>query len=86
VKILPELEPAIHGSSFVDIGLKVVVRQDTGTVMAFKPDHLHGTTLSRGLANSILAITFSRRVSEAWVEAEAKRKTLIAQERVEEDG
>jgi hypothetical protein len=57
------------GSSFVDIGLKVVVRQDRGTIMAFRPEYLHGTTLAYGAINSAIAITFSRRVSDAWEEA-----------------
>ena len=83
--VLPETEPSISGSSFVDIGLKVVVQQSTGTAIAFKPEHLHGTAVSRGLANSILAVTFSRRVSDAWTEAVAHEgKPLIAYEKVED--
>ena len=64
-----EPEHSIGGSRFVNIGLKVIVQQDTGTVVAFKPDNLHGTTLSHGVGNSILAITFYRRVNDAWAEA-----------------
>ena len=79
-----EPEAAFGGSSFTDIGLKVVVQQDTGTVLAFKPDHLHGTTLSHGAANSIIAITFSRRVSDAWAKVlERQGRPLISQEAVE---
>lgn len=83
--VSPESEPLTGGSSFVDIGLKVVVHQSTGTVTAFKPEHLHGTTVSHGLANSILAISFSRRVGDAWAEAAARDgKPVIAYEKVED--
>lgn len=66
----------------------MVVHQDTGTLVAFKPEELHGTTLSHGAGNSILAITFSRRVSDAWAEAlalEHQGKSIISQEKVGED-
>ena len=69
---LPEQPPQQNlpcGSSFVDIGLKVAVRQDRGTVTAFRPEYLHGTTLAYGAINSIIAITFSKRVGDAWKEA-----------------
>lgn len=61
---------ALPGSSFVDIGLKVVVHQARGTVMAFQPEHLHGTTIAHGAINTGMSISFSRRVSEAWKDAE----------------
>jgi len=57
------------GASFVDVGLKVVVRQATGTIMAFQPEQLHGTTISNGAVNTGMAITFSRRVGDAWNDA-----------------
>jgi len=53
----------------VDISLKVLVRQKAGTVMAFQPDFLHGTTLTSDAINKGIAICFSRRVREAWEEA-----------------
>lgn len=46
------------GSSFVDIGLKVVVRQAAGTMMAFQPECLHGTTISYGAVNTSMIISF----------------------------
>jgi len=61
---------ALPGSSFVDIGLKVVVHQARGTVMAFQPEHLHGTTIAHGAINTGMSISFSRCVSEAWKDAE----------------
>lgn len=64
----------------------MVVHQDTGTVIAFKPEHLHGTTLSHGAGNSLLKITFSRRVSDAWAEAlERSGQPYISQEEGEKD-
>ena len=60
----------LPGSSFVDIGLKVVIRQATGTMMAFQPEHLHGTTFSHGAVNTSMIISFSRRVGDAWKEAQ----------------
>lgn len=83
---LSELHPPACGSGFVDIDLKVVVHQDTGTVIAFKPEHLHGMALSHGAGNSLLKITFSRRVSDAWAEAlERSGQPYISQEEGEKD-
>jgi hypothetical protein len=80
------LHPSTCGSGFVNIDLKVVVHQDTGTVIAFKPEHLHGTTLSHGAGNSLLKITFSRHVSDAWAEAlERSGQPYISQEEGEKD-
>lgn len=66
-------DPAIQpfaGSSFVDVGLQVVVRHATGSMMAFQPGHLHGTTMAEGAVNMGLLISFSRRVCDAWKEAQ----------------
>jgi len=65
----PTIQP-FAGSSFVDIGLQVVVRHATGSMMAFQPEHLHGTTMSDGAVNMFLLISFSRRVGDAWKEAQ----------------
>ncbi len=76
MEILPESEPSIGGSSFINVSLKV----------AFKPGHLHGTTLSHGAGKSIIAITFSCRISYAWIEAlERDGKPLVLDEVVEKD-
>ena len=75
--------PSNGGANFVDVGLKVVVQQETGTILAFKPEQLHGTTLSHGGANSIAAVTFSRRVSDAWADALARGQPLTSPEHVE---
>ena len=72
------------GSSFVDVNLKVVVRQATGTMMAFQPEQLHGTTISDGAVNTGMAITFSQRVGDAWKNAKKLRgKVDIASQAVE---
>jgi hypothetical protein len=43
-------------------------------------------TLSRGAGKSIIAITFSRRISDAWVEAlERNGEPLVLDEMVEKD-
>ena len=57
------------GSTFVDVGLKVAVRQATGTMTAFQPEHLHGTTSARGAVNTTMIISFSRRINDAWEDA-----------------
>jgi len=41
----------------------------SGTVIAFQPDFLHGTTLTSNAINKGIAICFSRCVSKAWEEA-----------------
>ena len=48
---------------------KVLVHQKVGTVMAFQPDFLHGTTLTSNAVNKGIAICFSRCICEAWEEA-----------------
>jgi hypothetical protein len=64
----PSIQP-FSGSSFVDVGLKVIVRQAIGTMMVFKPENLHATTLAHGAVNCFLLVSFSRRVYDAWKEA-----------------
>src|SRR5258708_17946890 len=68
-RCIPNTPAKFPGASFVDIGLGVVVRQATGTMMAFQPEHLHGTTPAYGAINLGMAITFSRRVCEAFEHA-----------------
>jgi hypothetical protein len=58
--------PAKGGGNFVDITLGVVVQQATGTLMAFKPEHLHGTTRLCGAHNRMCTITFSSHIAEAF--------------------
>ena len=58
------------------------MQQDTGTILAFQPEQLHGTTLGHGGVNTIVAISFSRRVSDTWKEAQAEGKPCISREHV----
>ncbi|EMD30816.1 hypothetical protein CERSUDRAFT_145806 [Gelatoporia subvermispora B] len=57
------------GANFVDASLHVIVKQDVATLMAFKPDFLHGTTLAHGAINYSITIAFSQRLSDAWEQA-----------------
>lgn len=50
------------GASFVDVNLKVIVRQATGTGIAFQPDHMHGTTEAHGATSWSISHVFSQRV------------------------
>jgi hypothetical protein len=50
----------------VDASLKVVVRQARGTIAAFQPVYMHGTSIVNGARNSIISINFSSRLAEAW--------------------
>ena len=54
------------GGNFVDITLGVVVQQATGTLMAFQPEYLHGTTRLCGAHNRMCTITFSSHIAEAF--------------------
>jgi hypothetical protein len=62
--------PANGGSSFVDLTLGVVVRQTKGTMMAIRPEFLHGTTKSYGGYNVGYSIPFSKRLGDAWEKAQ----------------
>jgi hypothetical protein len=58
--------PAGGGGNFADITLGVVVQQATGTLMAFQPQYLHGTTRLCGAHNRMCTITFSSHIAEAF--------------------
>ena len=58
--------PAGGGGNFVDITLGVVVQQATGTLIAFQPEYLHGTTRLCGAHNHMCTITFSSHIAEAF--------------------
>lgn len=66
--------PAGGGGNFVDITLRVVVRQATGTLMAFQPEYPHGTTRLCGAHNRTCAITFSTHILDAYKIAVAGAK------------
>jgi hypothetical protein len=58
--------PVGGGGNFVDVTLGVVVQQATGTLMAFQPEYLHGTTRLCGAHNRTCTITFSTHIAEAF--------------------
>ena len=60
------LWPEDGGGNFVDLTLHIVVKQATGTLMAFKPEFPHGTTRLCGAHNRICAITFSSHILHAY--------------------
>ncbi|KAK6971426.1 hypothetical protein R3P38DRAFT_2479492, partial [Favolaschia claudopus] len=51
--------PAAGGGNFVDMSLRVVVEQATGTLFIFDPTHKHGTTRLCGAHNYTESFTFS---------------------------
>ncbi|KDR65518.1 hypothetical protein GALMADRAFT_148627 [Galerina marginata CBS 339.88] len=65
-----QILPANKGANFVDLGLKVVVENSVGTLTAFQPECLHGTTEKGGVMNYILALTSTRRVLEGYMDLE----------------
>lgn len=58
--------PDMPGGSFVDIGLRVVVQQAPGTLIAFQSDRHHGTTRLFGARNCLISINFSSHIREAY--------------------
>ncbi|KAH9917278.1 uncharacterized protein B0H18DRAFT_41758 [Fomitopsis serialis] len=54
------------GANFVDVGLRVVIKQAAGTLIGFKADYSHGTTLAYGAVNHSISIAFSRPLAQAW--------------------
>ncbi|KAF8876371.1 hypothetical protein CPB84DRAFT_1689182 [Gymnopilus junonius] len=60
-----------NGANFADLPLKVVVKNAVGTLLAFQPEELHGTTEKRGVINYQLSLTSTQRVAEAYVELES---------------
>ncbi|KAF8960534.1 hypothetical protein BDZ97DRAFT_1704149 [Flammula alnicola] len=75
--------PPGGGSSFVDLSLKVVVRQALGTMMAIRPEFMHGTSMGYGAENSGVTISFSERIVEAW---ETARRLGITVESFQDTG
>ena len=63
------------GLSFVVIGLKVVC-QATGTMMAFQPECLHGTTSAHGVVNNSINNSFSCHIHDAWEDAKKLRSQV----------
>ncbi|KAF8218363.1 hypothetical protein K438DRAFT_1925472 [Mycena galopus ATCC 62051] len=66
-----QLWPTGGGGNFVDMSLKVIVKQATSTLIAFDPTKAHGTTRLCNAHNQIAAITFSRHIYKAFQKAAA---------------
>jgi len=58
--------PSGGGGNFVDITLRVVVKQAAGTLLLFQPEYLHGTTRLCGAHNRLCVITFSTHILKAY--------------------
>ncbi|KAG6819030.1 hypothetical protein H0H93_016124 [Arthromyces matolae] len=71
-------KPHSAGSSYVDVGLKVVVQAASGTMSAAQPNHRHGTTVSAGMVNCGFATLFTRRVEEGYRDMLAEGPRVIA--------
>lgn len=65
----PIIGPQDGGANFVDLTLKVIVKQAPGTMMAMRPKYMHATTKGYGVENSGVTITFSDRIKEPWLAA-----------------
>ncbi|KAJ7737977.1 hypothetical protein B0H16DRAFT_1571330 [Mycena metata] len=73
--ITPKVDPATEhparwpiggGGNFVQMSLKVVVKQATGTLLSFDPSFQHGTTRLCGGHNCTITIAFSARIKDAF--------------------
>ncbi|KAJ7160826.1 hypothetical protein C8R46DRAFT_1223165 [Mycena filopes] len=67
----PALWPAGGGGNFVDLTLKVKVLQAARTLMAFRPNHPHGTTRLCGVHSIGCTIPFCTRLIAAFFKAQA---------------
>ncbi|KAJ3507943.1 hypothetical protein NMY22_g16778 [Coprinellus aureogranulatus] len=74
------------GSNLVDLSLRVVVQSRVGTLTAFNPNELHGTTThGRGIdpVNAGVSLTSTRRVYTAYTEMMEKGPVIFAGEPVD---
>jgi hypothetical protein len=68
--------PVDRGGNFVDLTLRVVVKQVTRTLMAFQPKFPHGTTCLCEAQNRMCTITFSQHIYEAYKIAAQEAKIM----------
>ncbi|KAJ7156697.1 hypothetical protein C8R46DRAFT_1294394 [Mycena filopes] len=69
------LWPKYGGGNFVDLTLKVKVKQAARTLMAFRPEYLHGTTRLCGAHSMGCTIPFCTRILDAFRKAQAGTST-----------
>ncbi|KAJ7573170.1 hypothetical protein C8J56DRAFT_1173958 [Mycena floridula] len=65
VPIFRQMRPDI-GGNFTDLTLKIVVSSAAATMMAFKPEFLHGTSECEGAVNTGLSMTTTERVRKGY--------------------
>jgi len=54
------------GGNFVDVSTRTVIEQAEGTLFAFNPEELHGTTELNGRHHAFATISFSSRLEDAF--------------------
>ena len=77
---LPDQSIDGGGANFVDASLQVVVKQAKGTLMVFRPQFYHGTTLAAGAVNHAVTYAFSKRVCDGWRDMQKKKGVEILDE------
>ncbi|THH16094.1 hypothetical protein EUX98_g9358 [Antrodiella citrinella] len=65
------------GANFVEVGLKILVKQACAIVMAFCPEYMHGTTEAIGAFNLAFTFAFSRRIETFWNNLSEELKNSI---------
>lgn len=73
-----EVTPGNGGSSYVDVGLRAVVRSAPATMIAAQPQHPHGTTHHMGSVNYGFVIPFSKRLADGYRAMLAKGPKVLA--------
>lgn len=71
--------PAYGGANFVDANLLVVVIGAVGTIFAFDPSHVHGTTVTGGTQNLNLTFGFSKKVGDSFAELDAQDRLAFGE-------
>lgn len=66
------------GSSYVDVGLRTVVRPAPGTMIAAQPQYPHGTTHHMGSINYGFVIPFTKRLADGYRNMLAKGPKVLA--------
>ncbi|KAJ3978905.1 hypothetical protein F5890DRAFT_1559490 [Lentinula detonsa] len=71
--------PSYGGANFVDANLRVVVAGAVGTMFAFDPTHVHGTTVTGGTQNLNLTFAFSKKIGEAFAKLDEQQKLAFGE-------
>lgn len=65
------------GANFVDVGLKVLLKTSARSLLIFKPNERHGTTLPHGAVNKSVTAAFCQRIANAMEELTRSGKEYI---------